>query len=170
MSHLRTRGELPLMRLSEGERHGPHRQVGRIARVFCLQRRCRSLGCYCGDFTDTAQGSALGFFTTAVGTVSPSCTWPCCLPETWVSAGGRCRTAARRRLTNFKCVRPCPRRHVRRERVRQEFCGTGLIGTCVSDRRFKKDITPFGRPRYGHGAAAGALLLARGQISGTSFR
>jgi hypothetical protein len=26
----------------------------------------------------------------------------------------------------------------------KRFDGTGLIGTCVSDRRFKKDITPFG--------------------------
>ena len=27
----------------------------------------------------------------------------------------------------------------------KNFAGTGLIGTCSSDRRLKKDITPFGR-------------------------
>ena len=27
----------------------------------------------------------------------------------------------------------------------KNFDGTGLVGTCASDRRFKKDITPFGR-------------------------
>jgi FtsZ-binding cell division protein ZapB len=26
----------------------------------------------------------------------------------------------------------------------KNFAGTGLIGTCASDRRFKRDITPFG--------------------------
>jgi hypothetical protein len=26
----------------------------------------------------------------------------------------------------------------------KDFGGTGLVGTCASDRRFKKDITPFG--------------------------
>ena len=28
--------------------------------------------------------------------------------------------------------------------MRQELRGTGIAGTCVSDRRFKKNITPFG--------------------------
>ena len=27
----------------------------------------------------------------------------------------------------------------------KNFAGTGIIGTCASDRRYKKDITPFGR-------------------------
>ena len=41
-------------------------------------------------------------------------------------------------------LRRHPGRHDRHQRLPQEFAGTGLVGTCSSDRRFKKDITPFG--------------------------
>ena len=44
----------------------------------------------------------------------------------------------------------------------KDFGGT-IAGSCSSDRRFKKDITPFGHVLEStHGAAASALLLARG--------
>ncbi len=47
----------------------------------------------------------------------------------------------------------------------KDFGGNALAGTCSSDRRFKKDITPFDpRARSTDGAAAGALLLARVRI------
>ena len=46
-----------------------------------------------------------------------------------------------------------------------------LTGSCSSDRRYKKDITPFG-PALGpaHGVAAGALLLALDRVSLAEFR
>ncbi len=94
------------------------------------------------NFTDTAQGTAMAFFSTPIGTNEPQAnmvvmpngnvgigtfldeTLPT-IPEKLVVFGdARVGTAG----TNG-CLK--------------NFAGTGIAGACSSDRRLKKDITPF---------------------------
>jgi hypothetical protein len=96
------------------------------------------------NWTDTAHGSAMVFGTTPLGSADPELTMGI-LPNGFVGIGtpqgpGGEPTATDR-LQVFGDVRVgttgtngCVKR----------FDGNGLVGTCVSDRRFKRDITSFG--------------------------
>ena len=96
------------------------------------------------NWTDTAQGSATGFLATPVGTTTPHL-YMAVLPSgnvgigDWAIPGGS--PTATDKLQVFGDIRVgtsgtngCV----------MNFAGTGLIGTCASDRRYKKGITPFG--------------------------
>jgi len=96
------------------------------------------------NWTDTAQGSATGFLATPTGTTTPHL-YMAVLPSgnvgigDWTIPGGS--PTATDKLQVFGDVRVgtsgtngCV----------MNFAGTGLIGTCASDRRYKKGITPFG--------------------------
>jgi hypothetical protein len=96
------------------------------------------------NFTDTAHGGATGFLSTPIGSTTPALHMAV-LPSGFVGIGdwtipGGTPTAADR-LQVFGDIRVgdsgtngCLKR----------FDGNFLVGTCVSDRRFKKNITPFG--------------------------
>jgi hypothetical protein len=96
------------------------------------------------NWTDTAQGTATGLIATPIGTVTPSVflavmpsgnvgigNWP--LPTPVPSAADKLQVFGDVRVgtsgTNG-CLK--------------DFSANVLAGTCVSDRRFKKNITPFG--------------------------
>jgi len=99
------------------------------------------------NWTPTARGTALGFFTTPIGLPAE----PADLPQMLILPGGNVGIGAgpldangfpivADKLQVFGDVRVgttgtngCVKR----------FDGTGLIGTCSSDRRLKKNITPF---------------------------
>ncbi len=96
------------------------------------------------NWTDTAQGSATGFLATPLGSVT-SHLYMGILPNgnvgigDWAIPGGT--PTAADKLQVFGDVRVgtsgtngCVKR----------FDGTGIAGTCSSDRRLKKNITPFG--------------------------
>ena len=96
------------------------------------------------NFTDTANGASLVFGSTPLGTANVNLAMAL-LPNGFLGIGTPADTfgvpTATDRLQVFGDARVgnagtngCVKR----------FDGTGLIGTCVSDRRFKKDITPFG--------------------------
>ena len=97
------------------------------------------------NWTDTANGTALGFFSTSIGSNQPQLYFGI-LPDGKIGIGTPQDVngfpTATDRLQVFGDVRVgdsgtngCLKR----------FDGNFLVGTCVSDRRFKKDITPFGR-------------------------
>jgi hypothetical protein len=96
------------------------------------------------NFTDAAQGSATGLLATPLGSVIPHMymavmpsgnvgigDWP--IPNPVPTAADKLQVFGDVRVgtsgTNG-CVK--------------NFTGTGIIGTCSSDRRLKRDITPFG--------------------------
>jgi hypothetical protein len=96
------------------------------------------------NWSDTAQGTATGLLATPLGTTAPSLflavlpsgnvgigNWP--LPTPVPTAADKLQVFGDVRVgtsgTNG-CIK--------------NFGGTGIIGTCASDRRFKKNITPFG--------------------------
>jgi Chaperone of endosialidase len=96
------------------------------------------------NWTDAAQGSLLGFFTTALGTNTPQLhlgisasgnvgigTWP---------LNGVTPTAADT-LQVFGDIRVGT---TGTNGCLRNFAGTGIAGSCASDRRFKRNITPFG--------------------------
>ena len=96
------------------------------------------------NWTDTARGTALGWYATSIGATDPD-RFMFLLPSgnvgigTPFGPGGE--PTALDRLQVFGDVRVgttgtngCVKR----------FDGNGLAGTCVSDRRFKRDIAPFG--------------------------
>jgi hypothetical protein len=96
------------------------------------------------NWTDTAQGSATGLLATPVGTTTPHL-YMAVLPSGNVGIGDWAlptpSPTATDKLQVFGDVRVgtsgtngCV----------MNFAGTGLIGTCASDRRYKKGITPFG--------------------------
>jgi hypothetical protein len=95
------------------------------------------------DYTDAAQGSLTGLFSTAIGS-NQGQLHMAILPSGFVGIGdwnvpGLPPTAADR-LQVFGDVRVGT---TATNGCVKNFAGTGIIGTCVSDRRFKKDITPF---------------------------
>ena len=96
------------------------------------------------NWTDTAQGAATGFLATPLGSTT-SHIYMAVLPSgnvgmgDWSTSGGV--PTATDKLQVFGDIRVgtsgtngCV----------MNFAGTGLIGTCASDRRYKKGITPFG--------------------------
>ena len=95
------------------------------------------------NWTDTAQGSSTGFFSTAIGS-NQSQLHMAVLPSGNVGIGDLSSpgsTPSGDRLQVFGDIRVgdsgtngCVK----------NFAGTQLTGTCVSDRRLKKNITPFG--------------------------
>jgi len=96
------------------------------------------------NFTDTARGSALGFGTTPLGTKNVVISMAL-LPNgnlaigTPVDANGI--PTATDKLQVFGDVRVGT---TGTNGCLMNFAGTGLAGTCVSDQRYKKGITPFG--------------------------
>jgi hypothetical protein len=96
------------------------------------------------NWTDTARGSAIGLLVTPLGTsdvvlalgILPNGNVGISTPE------GRERLPDR--AGQVTGLRRYPSRYNRHQWLRQELWGTGIIGTCSSDRRLKKDITPFG--------------------------
>ncbi len=91
-------------------------------------------------WTDSAQGTSIHFNTTATGTNTPT-TRMAIMPDGNVGIGTFTDIPTiTDKLQVFGDIRMgtsgtngCLR----------NFAGTGLIGVCSSDRRFKKDITPF---------------------------
>jgi hypothetical protein len=96
------------------------------------------------NWTDTAQGSAIGLFNTPLGSTQPQL-------SLGVLANGNIgigtpqnpdkTPTALDRLQVFGDVRVGT---TGTNGCVKNFAGTGLTGTCSSDRRLKKDITPFG--------------------------
>jgi hypothetical protein len=96
------------------------------------------------NFTDTAHGGATGFLSTPIGSTTPALHMAV-LPSGFVGIGdwtipGGTPTAADR-LQVFGDIRVGTSGT---NGCLNNFAGTGIIGTCASDRRFKKNITPFG--------------------------
>ena len=96
------------------------------------------------NFTDTAAGASLVFGTTPLGTVDLNIAMAL-LPSGFLGIGTAPDVdgvpTATDRLQVFGDIRVgttgtngCIR----------NFAGTGIVGTCSSDRRLKKDVTPFG--------------------------
>ena len=96
------------------------------------------------NWTDTAQGGAIGLGTTALGSTSPTIHLAV-LPtgnvglDTPQDVHGF--LTATDKLQVFGDVRVGT---TGTNGCVKNFAGTGLIGTCSSDRRLKKNITPFG--------------------------
>jgi Chaperone of endosialidase len=96
------------------------------------------------NFTDTARGTALAFGTTPLGTKNLS-VGMALLPsgnviiDTLDDSAGIPTTADK--LTVVGDVRVGT---TGTNGCLKNFAGTGIAGTCASDRRFKKNITPFG--------------------------
>jgi len=97
------------------------------------------------NWTDTAQGSATGLFSTAIGTIAPQL-HIAVLPSgnvgigDWAIPGGT--PTATDRLQVFGDIRVGI--SLADTGCLKDFTGTGIAGVCSSDRRFKKNITPFG--------------------------
>jgi hypothetical protein len=95
------------------------------------------------DWTDAAQGAILAFGTTPLGSNEAQITM-FILPDgktgIGVPVGGALPVLADR-LEVFGDIRVGT---TGTNGCLRNFAGTGLVGTCVSDRRYKKDITPFG--------------------------
>jgi len=95
------------------------------------------------DWTPTAQGTALLFGATPIGTteIQP---YLGILPNGFVSIGvpltGNGLPVAADPLQVYGDIRMGT---VSSDGCLKSFTGTGIAGTCSSDRRFKKDITPF---------------------------
>jgi hypothetical protein len=96
------------------------------------------------NFTDTARGTALFLGTTPVGTKNLSIAVGI-LPSGSVGIGtpqdANGLPTATDKLQVFGDVRVG---NATTNGCLKNFAGTQLVGTCVSDRRFKKNITPFG--------------------------
>jgi Chaperone of endosialidase len=93
------------------------------------------------NFTDTAQGTALVFLSTPIGT-NEALAHAVVMPDGNTAIG------------TFNAFPTVPDKFVVFGDIRvgttgtdgclKNFAGTGLTGVCSSDRRLKKDITPFG--------------------------
>ena len=93
------------------------------------------------NFTDTAQGTALVFLSTPTGTTEP-------MAHAVIMPNGNLA------IGTFDAFPTVPDKFVVFGDARvgtsgtngclNNFAGTGIAGTCSSDRRLKKDITPFG--------------------------
>ena len=92
------------------------------------------------NFTDTAQGTAIAFSTTPLGSTVDA-GHMVIMPDGNVGIGtfNAIPTIADK-LQVFGDIRVGT---TGTNGCVKNFAGTGLIGTCSSDRRFKKDITPF---------------------------
>jgi hypothetical protein len=95
------------------------------------------------DWTDTANGNAIGFATTPTGTTD-FVVQAAILPNGFVALGtpgdaNGIPTAADR-LQAFGDIRVGT---AGTNGCVKNFAGSGIMGTCSSDRRLKKDITPF---------------------------
>jgi len=96
------------------------------------------------NWTDTAQGSLMAFFNTPLGSNAAELHLGI-LPSgnvgigTWPLNGGT--PTAADKLQVFGDIRVGT---TGTNGCLKSFDGTALAGTCVSDRRFKKNITPFG--------------------------
>jgi hypothetical protein len=96
------------------------------------------------NWTDTAQGTLIAFNTTANGTTGS-------FPRMAITAAGDVGIGtpgdvngfptATDKLQVFGDVRVGT---TGTNGCLKNFAGTGIAGTCASDRRFKKDVTPFG--------------------------
>jgi Chaperone of endosialidase len=95
------------------------------------------------NWTDTAQGTGMAMFSTAVGSNVPQLNLAI-LPNGNVGIGtpsvGGFPTATDK-LQVFGDIRIG---NLGTNGCIKNFGGTGILGTCVSDRRFKTNITPFG--------------------------
>ena len=96
------------------------------------------------NFTDAAHGAATGLLSTPIGSNVPQLHLAV-LPSGFVGIGdwtipGGTPTAADR-LQVFGDIRVGT---AGTNGCLNNFAGTGIAGTCASDRRFKKNITPFG--------------------------
>jgi len=96
------------------------------------------------NFTDTAHGTAIGFLTTPTGSITPAVQMAL-LPNGNLGVGTPLDVngfpTATDKAQFFGDVRVG---NAGTNGCIKNFAGTGIIGTCVSDRRFKKNITPFG--------------------------
>jgi hypothetical protein len=95
------------------------------------------------NWTDAAEGNVIGLETTALGSASPALHLAV-LPNGNVSIDSLDVTGfpiAADKLQVFGDVRVGT---TGTNGCVKNFAGTGLIGTCSSDRRLKKNITPFG--------------------------
>ena len=93
------------------------------------------------NWTDTAHGSLTAFFTTPVGT-NEAAAHMAIMPDGNVGIGtfDEIPTIADK-LQVFGNIRVGT---TGTDGCIKNFAGTGIVGTCASDRRYKKDITPFG--------------------------
>jgi len=97
------------------------------------------------DFTDSAQGTALAIFATPIGQLNPQ-------GYVLINPDGKVGIDMPPDITGFP-TSPLDTLQVTGD-IRigtagtngcvKDFSGTGILGTCSSDLRLKKDITPFG--------------------------
>jgi endosialidase-like protein len=96
------------------------------------------------NWTDTAQGTALAFYSTPIGSNQPQA-YLGILPNGNIGIGTPADAnqfpTATDKLQVFGDARVG---NAGTNGCLKRFDGTGLVGACSSDRRFKKDITPFG--------------------------
>jgi Chaperone of endosialidase len=96
------------------------------------------------NWTDTAQGTALGFYSTPIGT-NEAQLYLGILENGNIGVGTPADVngfpTATDKLQVFGDARVG---NAGTNGCLMNFAGTGIAGTCASDRRFKKDITPFG--------------------------
>jgi hypothetical protein len=94
------------------------------------------------NWTDTAQGSIVAFTTTPLGSTEDAGRLAI-MPDGNVGIGTFTEMPTiTDKLQVFGDIRVGT---TGTNGCLRNFAGTGLAGTCVSDRRYKKDITPFGR-------------------------
>ena len=100
------------------------------------------MGTFAGEnWTDTAQGAGLYFATTPLGS-NEAQAYVALLPSGNVGIGvfNEIPTITDK-LQVFGDIRVGT---AGTNGCLRNFAGTGIVGSCVSDRRYKKDITPFG--------------------------
>jgi hypothetical protein len=95
------------------------------------------------NWTNTAAGTAVGFITTPLGTLTPTLQ-AAILPNGNLGLGTAADAngilTATDKLQVFGDIRVGT---TGTNGCLKNFAGTGLAGTCVSDRRYKQNITPF---------------------------
>jgi hypothetical protein len=96
------------------------------------------------NFTDTARGTALAMYSTPIGSNVPQLSLGI-MPNGNIGVGtppdGNSLPTATDKLQVFGDVRVG---NATTNGCLKNFAGTGLVGTCVSDRRFKRNITALG--------------------------
>jgi hypothetical protein len=96
------------------------------------------------NWTDTAHGTAMGFFTTPLGSTTTALQMAV-LPNGNVGIGTPQDVDGMPTATDKLQVFGDARVGTSATNgCLKNFAGTGLVGTCSSDRRFKQNITPFG--------------------------
>ena len=128
-------------------RAGRRRAGGlRCDRLRCNRASATAVRDWClrgGELDRHGAGSRSGFVARRRSDrMRRSATWSSCRAATSASASSRISrpspTSCRSSATSAS-ARPAP------TAASRNFAGTGIAGTCSSDRRFKKDITPFGQ-------------------------